>query len=107
MIATIDRKLETGASISAVADSLDLSVRTLQRRLFAQGLSYRRLLDERRRRRAQTELRRHEKTVSEISRSLGYSDPAHFVRAFRRWVGCSPSRFEQADESLTGSTCKR
>jgi transcriptional regulator GlxA family with amidase domain len=39
MIATIDRKLETGASISAVADSLDLSVRTLQRRLFAQGLS--------------------------------------------------------------------
>jgi iron complex transport system substrate-binding protein len=31
-------------------------------------------------------------TLSEIAEEVGYSDPAHFSRAFRRHVGVPPSR---------------
>lgn len=80
-------------TIRAVALALSMNVRTLQRRLAARRLSYRRVLDECRHRWAEAELTSRERTVADISRQLGYSDPAHFVRAFRRWTGDSPTGF--------------
>lgn len=93
----ITRLLPRQPSLVAVASALGISVRTLQRRLSARGLSYRCLLDEVRRQRAEVELRHRERTIADISRRLGYSDPAHFVRAFRRWTGKAPSHYEQHD----------
>ena len=29
----------------------------------------------------------------DIAFDLGYSDPAHFTRAFRRWAGVSPKEY--------------
>ncbi len=94
----IHRQLPTDPSIVAVAASMNVNVRTLQRRLSDQGVTYRTLLDEIRRQRAEAELRRRTLTIAEISRHLGYSDPAHFVRAFRRWTGCAPSRFGRPED---------
>jgi AraC-like DNA-binding protein len=31
--------------------------------------------------------------IGQIARNLGYSDPAHFTRAFQRWTGCTPRDF--------------
>jgi AraC-like DNA-binding protein len=31
--------------------------------------------------------------VAEIAYGVGYSRPAHFTRAFKRWVGVAPSAF--------------
>jgi AraC-like DNA-binding protein len=93
VIAAIHRLLPRNPSIGAVADSLSISVRTLQRRLARGPLTYRQLLDRCRRRQAEQELRQRGLTIAEISQHLGYSDPAHFVRAFRRWAGEAPTRF--------------
>lgn len=93
--ATITRMLPTDPSLVTVAGAMGISVRTLQRRLAARGLSFRCLLDDVRRRHAEIELQRGERSIADISRRLGYSDPAHFVRAFRRWTGQPPSRYEQ------------
>jgi AraC-like DNA-binding protein len=90
---SIEQLLPSEPTILAVAKVLSLNVRTLQRRLAESGVSYRRLLDECRRQRAEEELGRHELPVAEVSRRLGYSDPAHFVRAFRRWTGHAPTHF--------------
>ena len=32
---------------------------------------------------------------TELALDLGYSDHAHFTRAFRRWAGCSPQEFRR------------
>lgn len=69
------------------------SVRTLQRRLGEQGVTYSDLLDDLRHDLAIYLLRDQRRTVSEVSQELGYRDPAIFTRAFRRWTGRTPSSF--------------
>ena len=69
------------------------SVRTLQRRLSEQGVTYSELLQGLRHDLAIYLLRRSNQSASAISRELGYRDPAIFTRAFRRWTGQTPSQF--------------
>jgi len=79
--------------ISIVARHLGTSTRTLQRRLAAAGLSYQELLDETRREAAETCMTNSALSVGEIAYLLGYSEPAAFHRAFRRWTGTTPHIF--------------
>ena len=81
------------ASIERVAARLSTSVRTLQRRLRAAGLTYSEVLQRVRRASAQRMLLDRAAGISEVARSLGYSDPAHFTRAFHRWTGSTPRDF--------------
>ena len=69
------------------------SVRTLQRRLREQGLTYAQLLEELRHDLAIHLLRDPDRQAAEVSRELGYRDPAIFTRSFRRWTGTTPSEF--------------
>ena len=71
------------------------SVRTLQRRLAERGTSYSQLLEELRHDLALYLLRDPDLQASEISRELGYRDPAIFTRAFRRWTGQTPSQYRR------------
>lgn len=72
------------------------SVRTLQRRLREQGLTYAQLLEELRHDLALQLLRDPDRTAAEVTQELGYRDPAIFTRAFRRWTGTTPSEFRQS-----------
>ena len=72
------------------------SVRTLQRRLSVQGVTYSELLEGLRHDLAIYLLRRSNQSASAISRELGYRDPAIFTRAFRRWTGQTPSQYRTA-----------
>jgi AraC-like DNA-binding protein len=79
-----------------VARRLKISPRTLQRRLNDWGVTFEELVDEYRRDRAFTLLRRADHSILEIAYSLGYSDPAHFTRAFKRWTGVNPRAYRTA-----------
>jgi AraC-like DNA-binding protein len=79
-------------SLDGLASEFALSTRTFKRKLEEHGTSYSKLLEELRRSRA-TELLRSELSIAEIAQRLGYSDPANFTRAFRRWTGQSPRAF--------------
>ena len=83
-------------TIANVAARLGLHVRTLQRRLGAEKLVFRDLLSECRRRHAIAALDDSRFTISAIAKQVGYSDPAHFARAFRAWTGRTPSRYRRA-----------
>jgi AraC-like DNA-binding protein len=82
--------------IAAVARALGLSVRTLQRWLAAEGGRYEDLVERSRLGSARALLEQTDARVLDIALSLGYSDHAHFTRAFRRWTGVSPVAYRRA-----------
>lgn len=79
------------ANIDRVARGLGLSRQTLYRRLKAEDVTFEQLLDELRHRTALKLLRDEQMPVKQASWRLGFSDPAAFSRAFKRWTGTSPS----------------
>jgi len=81
-------------SMTDVAAELHVDVRTLRRRLAAEGTSYRRLVDEVRHERA-TELLAQGVPVARIADELGYSETSTFTRSFRRWEDAPPSRIRR------------
>jgi len=77
-------------SLKLMASRLCLSPRTLKRRLRAQGLSFRDLLDGARYRVALRLMPDRTLGLDDIASQLGYSSVANFARAFRRWSGLPP-----------------
>ena len=92
--AEIARQMELGhCTLESVADSLRMPPRSLQRRLQAERLCFRSLLDEWRRARALSLVTNTRLPLSEVSEALGYSEQSVFTEAFRRWYGGTPHRF--------------
>ena len=81
--------------IQVVADSVGTSVRTLQRKLRATGLKYADVVQQARLVAARQMLKDRRRRIGEIARTLGYSDNAHFTRAFQRWTGLTPRDFRR------------
>jgi AraC-like DNA-binding protein len=80
-------------SLDAIAESLRIAPRTLQRRLSDEGTSHATLLDELRRELAEGYLHRPELGTEDVAVLLGFSDSRAFRRAFKRWTGMSPADF--------------
>ena len=85
--------LEGQPRIDWVAKKLGLSRRSVQRALESEGTSYSELLGELLRDRAMAMLSRPGTSITDVALALGYSDVAHFSRAFRQWTGVPPSHF--------------
>lgn len=87
----IEPLLAAGAAgVDQVARAMGVSRQTLYRRLKAEGTTFERLLDGLRRRLALKLIRDEGVAVKEAAWRLGFSDPAAFSRAFKRWTGSSP-----------------
>ena len=78
-----------------------MSVRTLQRRLAAAGVSHEVLVAQTRFATAAAVLEQTNAKILDLALDLGYSDHANFTRAFRRWAGCSPQEYRR--ETRAGS----
>ncbi len=89
--------------VGRVAVILGLSTRTLQRRLAVLGSSYTQLVAAARFSAARQSLQQSDRSVSDIAFDLGYTDVAHFSRAFRRWAGVSPRTFRQLQTERGGN----
>ncbi len=85
--------LEGPPNLDAVAMAADRGVRTLQADLNSQGISFREIVDQVRFSKAAERLGQGSESVTAIALSLGYTEPANFTRAFRRWSGFSPAAF--------------
>ncbi|MDT4897881.1 MAG: hypothetical protein QOH25_2958 [Acidobacteriota bacterium] len=83
--------LHTGeASVGLIADKLVISRQTLFRKLKAEGVTFEKVLDELRHKLALHYLSGKKVSVNETAYLVGFSDPAAFSRAFKRWTGSSP-----------------
>lgn len=85
------RLLDGDTDIDGAARMAGLGRRSLQRQLDSEGTTYRALLENVRMARAQALISETATPLAEIAHLVGYSDPAHFTRAFRRHCGTPPS----------------
>lgn len=90
--------IHTGeVSVDAVADRMAVSRQTLYRKLKAEGVTFEQVLDELREKLALRYLKGRKVSVNETAYLVGFSDPAAFSRAFKRWTGMSPREARFAD----------
>jgi len=90
-------------TIEAVADTLHVSSRTLQRRLQDEGFSFQRVLEDARHQLARHYLNNSVLELNEAAYLLGYEDANSFVRAFRTWEGVPPARWREEQRARAAS----
>jgi AraC-like DNA-binding protein len=78
------------------AEVMDVSERTLARRLSAHGLTYGKLVDQVRFEVAKKLLQKPDLQIGDVARSVGFESQGNFTRMFRRVGGLSPIEFRRA-----------
>lgn len=94
--AILDRLPRGAPPVADVASDLGLSVRTLTRRLAEDSLTYRGLVEDVRRQKAERMLADPRLSLAEIAFLLGYAEQSSFTNAFRRWTGTAPGAYRSA-----------
>jgi AraC-like DNA-binding protein len=80
-------------SMTAVARGLGISVRSLRRRLEAEGTTYNTVVNESLGILAKQLIRNNSGSVQEIAFEMGFADTSSFHRAFKRWTGMTPKAY--------------
>ena len=80
-------------TIEQVAANLNLSVRTLQRRLKSEEKTFKSVLNDLKQQFAMDYIKNPQLTISEIAYLLDYSEVSAFSRSFKRWTGTTPNQF--------------
>lgn len=82
-------------SIESIAARFNITVRSFQRKLEEENVSYRELCNDLGKDFATSLLSNHNVTIKEVASTLGYSNTRTFQRAFKSWTGQTPSKFRE------------
>jgi AraC-like DNA-binding protein len=82
-------------TLEMMASKLNMTARSLQRRLEDQQVTYRQITMEVGQELSSTLLKNKAVKIVEVARTLGYSDSRSFQRAFKTWTGLSPGEFRK------------
>ena len=82
-------------SVGDTANSLNMTERTLNRRLGNEGSSYRDMRNSVLQHHAEFYLNDTDLTIDAIACQLGYKDFSSFRRAFKKWTRCSPKAYRE------------
>jgi len=83
-------------TMDEVARELDMSARSLRRRMLAEGVSYGDLLERSRVNAAKRMLERPGASIQETAHAMGFASAAAFHRAFKRWTGMTPKEYRDS-----------
>jgi AraC-like DNA-binding protein/transcriptional regulator with XRE-family HTH domain len=98
--AAIVRSLSHGqVRLASIADALNMSPRTLQRKLSDAGVNFQQVLDQTRYALASDYLRQPGLSLADIAFLLGYQEQSAFNHAFRDWAGMNPSTWREQSAS--------
>jgi AraC-like DNA-binding protein len=89
--------------VEQVASGLGVNVRTLQRRLDDNGLSFSQLLNDVRCELAQRYITHTPHSMGRVAEQLGYSNLSSFTRWFTSQFGCSPSQMRERSPAQSSS----
>ncbi|KZY77371.1 hypothetical protein A3740_10565, partial [Oleiphilus sp. HI0068] len=99
--ALIRHQLNLGsARKELIANELNMTERTLQRKLVAEDSSYQTLLNEVRLDLATELLKSSEIGIQDIAYNLGFSDGRSFHRSFKSWTGMTPGQYRTESSQL-------
>lgn len=99
---TIQCQRDGMPTFEEVARRLNLSPRTLNRRLSAEGTTYKGIIADIRKKKAIQLLTETSSPMESIALELGYNDVANFYHAFKRWTRCTPGSYRE--KTSPGST---
>ena len=85
-------------SFELVSSELNMTTHTLRRRLKDEGNSFQEIKDSIRRDRAMVLLDKPTLVLHDIAAQLGFSEPAAFNRAFKKWTGLTPGQYREASK---------
>lgn len=91
--AILDSLTDGDVSEEEAAARLHMSPRTLQRKLAEAQTSYERIVDGTRQDLALRYVADPQRSLTDITFSLGFAGPSSLTRAFKRWTGLSPSDY--------------
>ncbi len=77
-----------------IADSMNISVSTLQRRLNEEGTSFQEILDNTRKRLAKMYLAEKNLSTTDVAYLLGYKSHSQFFKAFKVWFDITPKTYQ-------------
>lgn len=97
IVSQIRADLRHPPSVRDVAASLNLSERTLRRRLLESDLSYTRLLDNERMHRAIALLTEKRLSLPNVAEEAGFTDARSLRRAIKRWTGRTPTQIRRGE----------
>jgi AraC-like DNA-binding protein len=80
-------------SLEEIASEFSMQPRTLNRRLQAEGTTFRELINEARFEVARQLLKGTRMRIADIALALGYANASGFSNAFHRWAGAAPSEW--------------
>lgn len=89
--------------VDLLARELGLGVRTLHRRLHAEGTCFRLLVAQHKLEASVSQLRSRATSAKQVALDLGFADPASFHRAFKRWTGQTVSQYRDVSELECGA----
>lgn len=85
--------------LATIAEEMNITQRTLQRKLADAGVTFQQVLDRTRHELAIDYLKRDRLSLAEIAFLLGYQEQSSFCHAFKEWTGKNPGAYR---ESLEG-----
>lgn len=94
--ALLKSDIQRYSDLLAVAQALNVSERTLRRRLAEREVSFKRLQNMARHQLANRLLSTTQLPLDAISQQLGFAAPSSFVHAYYKWAGVSPGRFRRS-----------
>ena len=93
-------------SLLQAAEILEISPRTLQRKMANENKSYKQLVEDIRYHEACRLLVNSKTNIRDISTMLGYTDAGSFTRAFSRWYGSGPKHYRIGHTNTINTSVK-
>lgn len=98
----LEKCLHVDSDMATIAQTLNLSTRTLVRRLQAEGTTFHQIKDRLRRDITLGLLRQDQQPVEDIAAQIGFESLTAFHRAFKTWTGSTPLAYRHKLERRTG-----
>ena len=83
-------------NVEEIASNLNMSVRTLRRRLKAENTTYQEFKDKTRLDAATIYLNRPGLKINAVSALMGFDEPSAFHRAFKKWTQMTPGEYRES-----------